>query len=154
MAYARRSSVRLALASTCLALTTAAAANAPDARALNEAGRHEEAEQAARAELAGAEAAFGAESIEVAAAIDPLVTALVRLGRNDDPETLRLAERALAIREAQLGPDHPDTGESCMVVASTRQRRRAASSGTTSSGIEVVTTGAQNLNEGDKVRAE
>ena len=66
-----------------------------------------EAEAAARALVAQAAAAYGEDSPEVAAALDPLVELRVRSGLWNDPGTRALAERAVAINEKALGPDDP-----------------------------------------------
>jgi CHAT domain-containing protein/tetratricopeptide (TPR) repeat protein len=70
--------------------------------------RFAEAEAGARGLLADSEAAHGPGSVQAAAALDVLVEALWRGGRVRTSEARSLAERALAIVEARLGPDHPE----------------------------------------------
>jgi CHAT domain-containing protein/tetratricopeptide (TPR) repeat protein len=83
-----------------------------DIRQLLLAARYSEAEQRARGMLADAEAASSPDSLAAAQAIDVLVESLWRGGKVRAAETNTLAERAVAIREAQLGPQHKDFGYS------------------------------------------
>jgi len=70
------------------------------------ANRYQEAAAAARALLADLELLDGAKSPSVARALYTVVECLTRLRKQSEPETLALAERALAIREQLLGPKH------------------------------------------------
>lgn len=88
------------------------AANLDEVQGLLTDGRFTDAEVAARDLLARVEGARGADSIEAAGVLDVLVEALWRGGKTEDPESQRLAERAVAIREQVLGPDHPDIARS------------------------------------------
>jgi CHAT domain-containing protein/tetratricopeptide (TPR) repeat protein len=83
-----------------------------DIRQLLITARYSQAEQRARSMLADAEAASGPDSLAAAQAIDVLVESLWRGGKVRAAETRALAERAVAIREAQLGPQHRDFGYS------------------------------------------
>jgi tetratricopeptide (TPR) repeat protein len=56
------------------------------------------------------ENALGPEHPDVALALNNLGTCLEELGRAD--ESLRMHERALAMRRKALGPEHPDVAES------------------------------------------
>lgn len=73
-------------------------------------GRYVDAEAGARSLLAEVEAKNGPDSLEAAEVIDALVEALWRGGKVRAPETRSLAERSVAIKEAQLGPSHPGVG--------------------------------------------
>ena len=102
--------------------------NAPDADAFAGAAvalRHEarvgqlldedhcpEAEAVARQRLAEVEAASGSGSLETAQALDVLAGALFVVKTAEIPEKIRLALRALAIREKLLGPNHIDVAQS------------------------------------------
>ncbi len=102
----------------CLVASLACAApplappDGPAIQGLIDAGRFDEAEPAARALLAAREAADGADSIGCAEAIDLLVETLSRSGRWADTETHALAQRAVTIKEAALGPDAPEVATS------------------------------------------
>ncbi len=61
-------------------------------------------------ELGSGRAASAADSLDLAEVLDALVQARAALGRGSSPETVKLARRALGIRERALGPDHPDVG--------------------------------------------
>lgn len=78
-----------------------------EVQALFREGRYTEAEARARPLLAAAEAASGPRSLEAADALDLLVRVLERVGKRNQPEVLALAERAVEIREALLGPADP-----------------------------------------------
>jgi len=79
---------------------------------LIEDGRYAEAEAQARPLLAASEFAHGADSLQAAEVLELLVEALWRGGKAEDPESRALAERALAIQEKALGPDHADVSPS------------------------------------------
>jgi len=83
-----------------------------EAARLVEQGRYAEAEDLARNLLREAEAAHGVDSTEVSDVLEDLVEALWRGGKAAQPETRALAERAVAIRERHLGPDHPEVASS------------------------------------------
>jgi CHAT domain-containing protein/tetratricopeptide (TPR) repeat protein len=68
-------------------------------------GRYAEAETLARQQLAAAEAAHGPESTEAADALDLLVEALWRGGKEKSPGANDLAQRAVATREKIGGAD-------------------------------------------------
>jgi hypothetical protein len=74
--------------------------------------RFSEVESSARSLLAATEAASGADSIQTARVLDVLVESLWRGGKMRTSETKALAQRAVSIKEAQLGPEHPDVGVS------------------------------------------
>jgi len=73
------------------------------AKTLIEEGKYAEAESLARSLLKDAETRHGAESAEAAGVLDELVDSLLKGGKAREEETLRLAQRALAIREAAHG---------------------------------------------------
>lgn len=75
-------------------------------------GRYREAADGARTLLAATEARSGSESIAVAEVLDVLVESLWRGGRAAEAETVRLAERAVAIKRRKLGSAHAATGTS------------------------------------------
>jgi CHAT domain-containing protein/tetratricopeptide (TPR) repeat protein len=81
-------------------------------RALLFSARFTEAEARARVALAATEAASGPDSLPVAHVLDILVDALWRGGNIRGSETKALAERSVAIKETQLGPDDPDVAYS------------------------------------------
>ncbi len=55
---------------------------------------------------------LGERSIEVAAILDFLVDVRIRTDRADDPETLQIAERAVALKLDLLGDEDPEFGDS------------------------------------------
>jgi CHAT domain-containing protein/tetratricopeptide (TPR) repeat protein len=75
-------------------------------------GRYVQAEAAARDQLAATEGAARPDSLQTARILDALVEALWRGGKVRAPETKALAERAIAIKEAQRGAQHPDVAYS------------------------------------------
>lgn len=77
-----------------------------------DAGRYEEAEEAGRRLLARVEGEHGTEARQVAVVLDHLVQSLWRQGRAAEPEARRWAERAVTIKRAVHGPDHPETARS------------------------------------------
>jgi CHAT domain-containing protein/tetratricopeptide (TPR) repeat protein len=97
---------------TILLWSAAAGADGPsppspeDIRSLVDQGRYAEAEEAGRRFLAAREARSGSESAETAEALDLVLSALLPGGKSGDPETRLLAERAVAIKEKNFGPDH------------------------------------------------
>lgn len=87
----------------------------PDAQAVRKAltdGKFADAEAMARSLVAAARAGAGPDSLQAGQALDLLVDALVRGGKSADPESLDLARRSLAIKEALLGPEHPEVATS------------------------------------------
>jgi len=82
------------------------------ARTLLFEARFSGAEKLARARLADTEAASGRDALAVARVLDVLVEALWRGGKIRTPETLAFAERAITIKESQLGPEHPEVAYS------------------------------------------
>jgi CHAT domain-containing protein/tetratricopeptide (TPR) repeat protein len=91
-------------------------------RALIDAGRFDAAEPAARALIASREAADGPDSIGCAEAIDLLVETLSRSGRWAETEARTLALRAVAIKEAALGPDAPSVATSLLNLGLIQRR--------------------------------
>ena len=74
--------------------------------------KYTEAEAVSRQRLAEVEAASGPDSLETAQALDVLAGALFVVKTAEIPEKIRLALRALAIREKLLGPNHIDVAQS------------------------------------------
>ncbi|HEX7061973.1 MAG TPA: CHAT domain-containing tetratricopeptide repeat protein [Woeseiaceae bacterium] len=99
----------LALAPASAAQETAGATDAAldDARRLLVGGQYPEAERRARDALARLQREGHAGSTAAAEWLDVLVTALWRGGKSSEAETVTLAERAIEIKEQQLGPDDP-----------------------------------------------
>lgn len=77
-------------------------------------GRYADAEEQARALLARLEQEPGADSLELAKALDLLVEALWRGGKSRDPEAGEAIQRALAMKRKLLGPDHPEVARSLL----------------------------------------
>ncbi len=71
------------------------------------AGLYEQAEVAARSQLATLSASHESDALEVATALDVLVRALILNGRAAQGETLALAKQALRAKEARTGSEHP-----------------------------------------------
>ncbi|MGH9869787.1 MAG: tetratricopeptide repeat protein [Candidatus Polarisedimenticolia bacterium] len=82
------------------------------------------AEAGARDELARLDKAGQAESLESADAADLLVEVLTAAGKSRSPEVAELAERALGIREAALGPDDLRVARSQTALARILSQRR------------------------------
>jgi len=78
-----------------------------DVRTLLAAGLYEQAESAARNEVATLRSSHGDDSLEVATASDLLVRALISNGRATQDETIALARHALRVKETQLGAENP-----------------------------------------------
>ncbi|MBL8754012.1 MAG: CHAT domain-containing protein [Planctomycetes bacterium] len=76
---------------------------------------------AARAAVASAEAAHGADSVEAAEALVKLFNLL--RARGDSTGTLPIAERVLAIREAKLPPGHQRTAVALSNLAAVRMEQ-------------------------------
>jgi tetratricopeptide (TPR) repeat protein len=117
----RRWSGALRAAIVFVSLSPAAALSAPQAapaddleglRTLLQDGRYAEAESRSREFLNRVEASAGRNGAQAADPLDLLVEALWRGGKGLEPETRRLAERALETRERTLAPDHPDLARS------------------------------------------
>jgi CHAT domain-containing protein len=110
----------LAAASGTLAAATEAPAAAPpplertieEARALLDAGRYAEAERLGQEALRSAEAAHGDESLEAARALDFLAENRWRGYASSEPDSVEIAERAVAIKEHVLGADDPEVAVS------------------------------------------
>jgi CHAT domain-containing protein len=83
------------------------------------ANRYVESESAARAALAAVEEAAGRGSLAAAVVLDALVAARNGGTKAGDPQTLKLARRAVAIKEKALGPDHPQTAASLAILSTT-----------------------------------
>lgn len=120
-----RSIVRIGLLAL-LALVPVPALAAPppteDAPALGSASELQDselqdAERLAREVLAERESRAETDELGIADALDALVSTLTRLDRTKDPETRRLAERAVAIRKRVQGPDHLDLAKSLANIA-------------------------------------
>src|SRR5829696_8015253 len=75
-------------------------------------GRGIEAENVARALLPRVEAASGPDALEIAEVLDLLGAAVRRSAKVKEDEKRAFAERAVAIKERVLGPDHPDLATS------------------------------------------
>jgi CHAT domain-containing protein len=75
-------------------------------------GRGIEAENVARALLARVERARGTDALEVAEVLDLLWRAVRRSSSIGNAEKLAIAERAVAIKERTLAPDHPELATS------------------------------------------
>lgn len=86
-------------------------------KALTENGQYAEAESQAWELLAKVEAQHGIESLEAAEVLDQLVESLWRGGKAGEPETQQLGERAVAIKEKFLGPEHLGVAESLHQLA-------------------------------------
>ncbi len=76
-----------------------------DVMKLIKAGKYQEAEALARARLASVEAESGPDALQTGRALDDLAEALRRLGKGGDPAARAVGARAIAIKEALLGPD-------------------------------------------------
>jgi len=74
--------------------------------------QYAEAEIVARRRLSEVEATSGPDSLDTADALDVLAGALFVAKTAEIPEKKQLAERALAIREKFLGPEHLDVAQS------------------------------------------
>lgn len=79
-----------------------------DVPALIRAGRFEQAESAARAHVDAVRAATHDDAVQVAAANDTLLEALILNGHAASSEVLQLATRTLHAKESRLGTDHRD----------------------------------------------
>jgi CHAT domain-containing protein/tetratricopeptide (TPR) repeat protein len=91
--------------------------SSPDAAALIRAGSYQQAESTARTSLEAVRAATHDDPLQVAAASDVLVEALILNGRGASVETLELASRALRAKESKLGTDDPDLVPSLLNLA-------------------------------------
>jgi len=91
--------------------------NLEKARQLIKDGKYAEAETLARELLKQAEAALGADSLKTAEVLDVLVESLFRGGKARQPESRKLAERAIEIKQKLLGPDHPEVAKSLYNLA-------------------------------------
>jgi tetratricopeptide (TPR) repeat protein/CHAT domain-containing protein len=85
-------------------------------RTLIEDGRYAEAEQAARELLKDVEARDGSDSLQTARVLDVLVEALTRSGGAGDPESRKLGERAVEIKERLLDDDHEEVARSLFLL--------------------------------------
>jgi len=92
-------------------------------RQLLDKGSDREAEAAARSLLLRVESENGPESVEVARVIDLLLESLRTWSKRNEQEVLDLAERAVAITEKLLGPEHPETARSMRNLGLTLQGR-------------------------------
>ena len=108
-----RSTTKIAFLSTLLFLavgTGQAAGSVEELRGWIGEARHAEAEEGARALLADVEAE--GDPAAIAAVLDVLVESRWRGGKATEPETLQLAERALATKEQAYGKEAAEVGES------------------------------------------
>src|SRR5262245_53195396 len=105
-------SVAGALAFALAGLQAVALASAAAAREFLDGAPCEAAEVAARRQVSEAVAAYAPESLEVAAANDSLVAALLRNGKGPQPSTRELAQRVLQVKEAALGSEAADLAPS------------------------------------------
>jgi CHAT domain-containing protein/Tfp pilus assembly protein PilF len=87
-------------------------------------GRCAEGETAARELLIREETESGESSVEVARVLDVLVEAMVCGGKATEPETRLFAERAVAIKKAVLGLEHPEVAQSLSTLANVLYRMR------------------------------
>ncbi|HXS81021.1 MAG TPA: CHAT domain-containing tetratricopeptide repeat protein [Gammaproteobacteria bacterium] len=97
----------LALAAAVGAQQAAATGTVDELRRLLDGGRYADAERDARAALAALEQAGSAASLNAADVLDVLVAALWRGGKASDPDAAAFAERAIEIKQKQLGADAP-----------------------------------------------
>jgi CHAT domain-containing protein/tetratricopeptide (TPR) repeat protein len=95
-------------------------------RATIRAGQYDQAAAEAADLVLQWEKQFGAESLEVARALDLQAEALSHAERGDDPSPLEIVQRAIAIKTKHLGPDHLETAASMLELA-TLQRQRGES---------------------------
>ena len=79
-----------------------------DLRVLLASGGYEQAERAARRDVEKLRASHGDDAPEVTTVSDVLVRALILNGRASADQTLALARRTLATKEAHLGAEHPE----------------------------------------------
>jgi CHAT domain-containing protein len=93
-------------------LSTAAAVRLGKIGTLLDNDKYPEAEAWARRWVSEAAAKSGPDSLETAHALDALATALFVVKVAEIPEKRQIAERALAIREKALGPEHLDVARS------------------------------------------
>jgi len=91
-------------------------------RALIARAQWSEAEVGARARLARLERSAGADSVPSAGAVDLLVAILLGSGRWGEPEVKVLAGRAVAVKEALLGPDAPEVSDSLLNLGVLQRR--------------------------------
>ena len=91
------------------------------------AGRYEDGERLAANLFASVERDEGPGSLAAARALDLLVEAAVRNGKAGTASTLSLAERAVRLKDQQLGGDHVDTALSLHNLGTVLLRRGEAS---------------------------
>ncbi|MDQ5858083.1 MAG: CHAT domain-containing protein [Acidobacteriota bacterium] len=94
-------------------------------RKLIKEGRYRDAEAAARVLVERVEATSGRDSLEAAAALDLLVEALWQGGKSTGAESRELAERAVAIKERELGKADPALAVSLFHLAAFRSNAEA-----------------------------
>lgn len=90
---------------------------------LIESGHWGEAVTRGREVLARTETEYGPESLATALVLDRLVESLWRSGQAGDDSIRPLAERALAIEERELGPDHPEVATCLQIFGNLLARR-------------------------------
>jgi CHAT domain-containing protein/tetratricopeptide (TPR) repeat protein len=95
-----------------VAATPAPAGRGAEISALIDAGHYPQAERAAKELLAEVERTRGSDSPQAAEALDLLVQALDLDGRDSEPQTRILAERAVRLKERLYLPDHPEVAAS------------------------------------------
>ncbi len=86
-------------------------------QAIIAAGAYERAVDESEALLSRWETTYGAESLEVAKALDKLAQALTAAGRGTEPRTTEVARRAVAIKSRLLGSEHLETAASLFRLA-------------------------------------
>ncbi|MBI3451206.1 MAG: tetratricopeptide repeat protein [Acidobacteria bacterium] len=100
--------------------TSPVAAELEAIRQLMSAGKFADAESSARALLSEREAAEGPDASATADAIEQLIRALWREGKQKDPQVAALAERLVSIRETSDPPEGLKLGSSLAIVGSVR----------------------------------
>ena len=91
--------------------------------ALVDQGHYQDAEAMTLELLPEVEAEWGKNSLETAEILDVLTEALWRGGKATDAATLEYANRALEIRQSQLGHDHPIVADSLVEKANVLKKR-------------------------------
>lgn len=92
-------------------------------RAIIAAGQYDQAATAAAELVLQWEDRFGPGSLEVAQALDVQAEALSLADRGDDPRTLEIVQRAIAIKTGLLGPEHLETATSLLELAVLQRQR-------------------------------
>lgn len=121
---------RLALAAIMwVGISTLSYASGPQSAPLDSlrvaigAGQYERAATESEALVAQWETEFGAESLEVAQALDVWADALSRAERSAESRTAEIIQRAIGIKTNLLGPDHVETAASLYVWGAIQRQR-------------------------------